>query len=88
MPVRAPILTAGRMLPPASLAILCLLTATAATSQEIPDGQFSNDQTQNNPISAETVNESRIASTDTTVVSVCPVPIGRPFSAREPPAPP
>ncbi|MCR6659882.1 MAG: holdfast anchor protein HfaD [Asticcacaulis sp.] len=40
------------MLPPASLAILCLLTATAATSQEIPDGQFSNDQTQNNPISA------------------------------------
>ena len=40
------------MLPPASLAILCLLTATAATSQDIPDGQFSNDQTQNNPISA------------------------------------
>ena len=40
------------MLLPASLAILCLLTATAATSQEIPDGQITSDQTQNNPISA------------------------------------
>jgi hypothetical protein len=40
------------MLPPASLAILCLLTATAATSQVITDGQFTSDQEQNNPISA------------------------------------
>ncbi|MFT4077008.1 MAG: holdfast anchor protein HfaD [Asticcacaulis sp.] len=38
---------------PTSLAtILLLLTATAATSQEIPDGDINNDQTQNGAISA------------------------------------
>jgi len=37
---------------PTSLAAVLLLTATAATSQEIPDGQITSHQDQNNPISA------------------------------------
>lgn len=37
---------------PTSLAAVLLLTATAATSQDIPDGQFTSNQEQNNPISA------------------------------------
>jgi hypothetical protein len=53
MPVRAPNPNAGRISLPTSLAtILLLLTATAATSQDIPDGQFTNNQDQNNPINA------------------------------------
>jgi hypothetical protein len=53
MLVRAQNRAVGRISLPTSLAaILLLLTATAATSQDIPDGQITSDQEQNNPISA------------------------------------